>query len=256
MLYKSYFTIFVVNANLFIKTMISYVRCFLETDFSNARKKSMHCGDRFLVISRYRSLFNPFDGETLSHPFTQAKRFFQLMSWRLLCRARFFVHKRTRKFGPVPPLRIHPTVGADHPPQMLISPAGSHCARWCAPGGASKRSGSWRTTTPRRRPPSVVGAVRASVQRFRELLRETGVAWSAREVRSVSPLPVHPFVIVIVALSGHRLGTTALGVPRLRNNCVGWASQYYVVPGRRDVYLLGGCRKIFYIQAMENRHEF
>ncbi|KYN16268.1 hypothetical protein ALC57_11479 [Trachymyrmex cornetzi] len=35
-------------------------------------------------------------------------------------------------------------------------------------------------------PPSVVGAVRASVQRFRELLRKTGVAWSAREVRSVS----------------------------------------------------------------------
>ncbi|KYM99032.1 hypothetical protein ALC62_10224 [Cyphomyrmex costatus] len=36
------------------------------------------------------------------------------------------------------------------------------------------------------RPPSVVGAVRASVQRSRELLRETGVTWSAREVRSVS----------------------------------------------------------------------
>lgn len=45
----------------------------------------------------------------------------------------------------IPPSRIHPTV-ADHPPRCpSLSPAGSHCVRWCAPGGASKRSRSRRT---------------------------------------------------------------------------------------------------------------
>lgn len=71
-----------------------------------------------------------------------------------------------------------------------------------------------------RRPPSVVGAVRASVQRSRELLRETGVAWSAREVRSVSP-PFIPFVVIVIALGRHRLGT-ALGIPRLRSESSGF----------------------------------
>jgi len=76
------------------------------------------------------------------------------------------------------------------------SPAGSHRARWCAPGGASKRARSGATPTTAGRdtdgyPPSVVGAVRASVQRSRELLRERPAWLGVRAtVRSVSAHPV------------------------------------------------------------------
>lgn len=68
-----------------------------------------------------------------------------------------------------------------------VSPAGSHRARWCAHPVAppsDQDPGAPPPTTRAARlwyPPSVVGTVRASVQRSRELLRETGVDWSARE---------------------------------------------------------------------------
>lgn len=58
-----------------------------------------------------------------------------MSSW-LLCRARLF--KRSRKFG-LDSCVVNP------PSQMPVSPAGSYCAWWCAPGGASKRSRSRRT---------------------------------------------------------------------------------------------------------------
>lgn len=173
------------------------------------------------------------------------------MSSRLLCRARLLVHKRTRKFGPDSSIANPP-----HRRRRITLPD----ARF--PRGLTLRPvvrTRWRLQAieipahpldyGRRLPPSVVGAVRASVQRSRELLRETGVAWSAREVRSVSP-PFIPFVVVVGALGGHRLGTTTPpGFPvSYRNYRACRAPRYYVVPGRRDVYFSGGrreCREVF-----------
>jgi len=141
-----------------------------------------------------------------------------MSSW-LQYRARLLVHKRARKFG---------LDSSDaNPPYRQITLPDARLSRGFTLRPVVRTR--WRLQVIEipahpldygpRRPPSVVGAVRASVQRSRELLRETGVAWSAREVRSVSHThPVHPcsLVVVVVALGGHRLGTTAPGIPHLR----------------------------------------
>jgi len=94
-----------------------------------------------------------------------------------------------------------------------------------------------------RRPPSVVGAVRASVQRFRELLRKTGVALSAHKVRSVS------FPFISLSSLSSSVGTAweqrYLEFSVLDRNRVCRAPQRYVVPGRRAAFLLRRYCEIF-----------
>jgi len=108
-----------------------------------------------------------------------------MSSW-LQYRARLLVHKRARKFG---------LDSSDaNPPYRQITLPDARLSRGFTLRPVVRTR--WRLQVIEipahpldygpRRPPSVVGAVRASVQRSRELLRETGVAWSACEVRSVS----------------------------------------------------------------------
>lgn len=168
------------------------------------------------------------------------------MSSRLLCRARLLVHKRTRKFGPDSSV-ANPPHRRRSPSQMPVSLSRGLTLR---PVVRTR----WRLQAIEipahplnhgpRRPPSVVGAVRASVQRSRELLRETGVAWSAREVRSVLP-PFTPSS----SLSSPSAGTAWERHPEFsvsdRNHRVFRAPLRCVVPGRRDAHLLGGVAKSF-----------
>ncbi|KYQ59634.1 hypothetical protein ALC60_01300 [Trachymyrmex zeteki] len=165
------------------------------------------------------------------------------MSSRLLCRTRLL--KRSRKFG-LDSSRIHPTVVRVTLPDTRL-----FCKLILRPVVRTR----WRlqaieiSTHPLdygpRRPPSVVGAVRASVQRSRELLRETGVAWSAREVRSVS-FPFTSLSSLSSSLAGTAWEQRYPEFPVLdRNHRVCRAPQRYVVPGRRAAFLLRGCREIF-----------
>lgn len=165
------------------------------------------------------------------------------MSSRLLCRARLLVHKRTRKFGPDSSIANPP-----HRRQITLPDARFSRGLILRPVVRTR----WRLQAIEipahpldyepRRPPSVVGVVRASVQRFRELLRETGVAWSAREVRSVSP-PFTPSS----SLSSPPAGTAweRRHPVSYWNHRVWRTPRLYVVPGRRDVRCLGGAFRVY-----------
>jgi len=197
---------------------------FSKTDFSDV-KKIVHCGNWFLVISRDRSLFNLFDRETFSYPPPRRRSAFS--SWCLCGYCVAFVSSNA--FAQVRSRFL--CCESTHPPKCPSLPR-AHTA----PDGAhpvAPPSDQDPDAPPRpRRPPSVVGAVRASVQRFRKLLRKTGVAWSAREVRSVS----FPFTS-LSSLSSPSAGTAwEQRYPEFlvldRNHRVCRAPQRYVVSGR------------------------
>lgn len=154
MSYKSYLTIFTIKiANLFSErsSLIHFAdRRSESTPLKNRlrrRWKSSVAAIDFSSSREIEVLFSPFNGETDPVPLPPRRRS-AFSSWCLrgYCVALVSSCINVRASSvQIPPSRIHPTVVGESPSQMPVSPAGSHCARWCAPGGASKRSRSRRT---------------------------------------------------------------------------------------------------------------